>query len=911
MKKALSKSAAVKIALTFILGFIFIVLIMVAKSSSPVSKYVPEFSAHGGFYSESLELQLMSVNKSADIRYTLNGAEPDASSKLYDLPITIGDKTLIERDRIHTEVVRAAFFNGNKRISNIVTNTYIFTKDSNNRFKMPVVAITTDPDNFYDYETGIYVRGRVFDEWRKLNSNEPVNGSTPANYNQRGREWERPVHVQFFEPDGTLHFSQNAGIRTMGGWSRAHEQKSLRLFARSEYDEKSRFDHAIFPGLQSQNGDGRYLESFKRLVLRNSGNDFYFTTFRDAMMQKLAEDAGFDTQAYRPAVVFINGNYWGIQNLREDNDKYYVQDNYGGDADRVIIMSGVGDLRLDDGVPGDEKRFYDMLGFAWNADLAIEENYKKLEEMMDIDNFMRYVVFQIFYANTDWPHNNVQMWSYRRDGYEPDAPYGLDGRWRYMLKDTDFGFSLYGVNYNQNNLQMTASANSRPVPLGPLLKNEGFRRSFINYFADMLNTSLSTENMLEVINAYQLNIAPEIKEHIFRWNLNGRSLENWDNNVSIMRTFAKERPEYMRGFIKEYFNLEATVELEVTLINGGGTVKINTLEIDEREKSWKGTYFTGVPIELSAQPKQGYSFAGWTVDGMEYINDSLVLEGDTRITANFIKIEEETVPEHISIASRVVINEIMSSGHDYGETDWIELYNPTEESISLRNYYLSDNKRDLRKWQFSAVTLQPKQYLQIWCSGRDLRNPLKELHTNFKIKFGETLYLTYFDGRTIIDSVEIVSTHKNNSYGRYPDGAEAYKYMRPTPGTKNLIPSKNPTIPSAINSRIMVDGEILEESTAPIIIDNIVYASLNKLSKPLKLIIDSSNLQAITVIAVDRVILLSEGSNLFLVEGNASFSDGKVKIIDGEVYVPIRFFIEKLHRRYYWSQKAESVIITK
>ncbi|MCA9947681.1 MAG: CotH kinase family protein, partial [Anaerolineales bacterium] len=187
-------------------------------------------------------------------------------------------------------VVRAMVDKSGALASSAATQTYFVDPAANGRYSLPVISIATDADNLFDPEIGIYVPGNY------------------TNYAQSGIEWERPIHIEFYEADGTLGFAQNAGVRIHGSKSTIYHFKSLRIYARSEYGQ-DRIEYDLFPGWKN--------DEFERLILRNSGQDIYATMFRDAMAQSLVSHLSFDTQPYRPAIVFLNGEYWGVHNVRE------------------------------------------------------------------------------------------------------------------------------------------------------------------------------------------------------------------------------------------------------------------------------------------------------------------------------------------------------------------------------------------------------------------------------------------------------------------------------------------------------------------------------------------------------------------------------------------------------------------
>lgn len=616
----------------------------------------PSFSHSGGFYKNNFNLTIAGQGDPI-IHYTLDGSEPTQESPIYKEGIEIKQEFLdmdnpsgnpismiaTATDQLYEEwgyqrytwrpplgkimkavVVRAKAFKEGALPSPTVTATYFLDENIDKRFDLPLIAISTDRDNLFDYETGIYVPGKVFDDWRKDNPNEKVLGNVPANYNQRGKEWEKPIHIEFYEPDGTMGFSQEAGLRIHGGFTRAWAQKSLRIYARKDYDQEDSIYYEVFPRHIKSN-EKAILQQFKRLLLRSSGNDWTYTMFRDGLIQELLADFKMDTQAYRPALVYINGEYWGIHNIRERYDDHYLQANYDLDRDNVTIVKidELGELQGQD--LEDAKPYIDLLEFVETKDMTLKRNYDHVKTLMDIGNFIDYKIAGIYVANTDWLENNIRFWRFKTAKYEPNAPYGQDGRWRWMLYDTDMGFDFDNVGMHTHNTLEWASTDKGKERNAPeytllfrrLLENEEFRNQFVNRFADVINSNFKTDRALAKIDELQGNLEKEMPYNIQRWP-NFGSMDEWHSHVDIMRNFVRERPKYMRQFIMEQFGIMKTVDFNLELEDiEKGTVQINTITINkdtiglEDNKYWKGQYFTGIPIKVTAIPEKGYRFVGW------------------------------------------------------------------------------------------------------------------------------------------------------------------------------------------------------------------------------------------------------------------------------------------------------------
>ncbi|MBU9713714.1 CotH kinase family protein [Evansella tamaricis] len=577
---------------------------------------IPHFSHPGGFYDSEFHLELTSPYTDSNIYYTLDGSEPDPISNPentyeYTEPIYIQDRTNEENvlsmirtalDSAYTfwqppaelvtksTVVRANIVSGDGVTTETATHSFFISKD----YSLPVIAINSHRDTFFHEETGLFVNG---------------------NWDNRGRDWEGISHMEFFEADGTLGFSQNIGVRIHGGWTREGPQKSLRLYARSDYGTNLIF-HDIFHDTDNL--------AHKRLILRNSGNDFHRTMFRDGLIQTLVNHLKMDTQAFQPAIVFLNGEYWGIQNIRERYDDWYLLHQYGLNQEQVTILGNDGEL--DDGSPDGIEHYENLMSFVRENDLRPHENYAYVAEQIDIDNFIDYYVAQIYSANTDWPQNNVRMWRYNISEdvqTEEQVPFGHDGKWRWMLFDTDYGFGVQpglgfagGSNMDTNALIRLVGEEAYQILFHSLIENEIFREKFIQRFSDQLNTAFLPERVLEELETIYDIYKGEMSEHIARWNIPS-SYGMWEQEVDVMRQFAQERPRYQWQHLQSFFNLEDTATVQVETDPEKGLVQINSIIVSEETPGvsdtalWEGNYFMGQPIEISAVPMEGYQFAGW------------------------------------------------------------------------------------------------------------------------------------------------------------------------------------------------------------------------------------------------------------------------------------------------------------
>ncbi len=497
--------------------------------------------------------------------------------------------------------------------SEVVSHTYFVKNGGLNPYTLPVISISAQEDLLFDYYKGIYVAGVDFATWRSANPSVSADGGKPANYNREGDEWEYPAHMELFETSGNRALAQNVGFKLHGEWSRAHPFKSLRIYARSVYGA-SDLNYAFFKDLD--------YGSYKRIILRNSGNDIQYTMFRDAAMQQMVNHLNFETMAYQPSILFLNGEYWGIHNIRERYDKYYLSRRFGVNEEQLDILED--DMTI---VEGDNRHYAETLEYINQYGLQIDENYEYIKTRMDVTSFIDYMLAEIFLVNTDWPGNNIKYWRLRTTDYLPGAGPGKDGRWRWMMFDTDFGFGLYNSSdFTKNMMTFTTTATGPDWPNPPwstflfrkLMENESFRTAFIVRFCDQLNTALKPEVLKLVIDNMQAAIEPEMTRHIQRWKIPG-SMASWKSNVNIMKNFADYRSLYVRNHLRQYFGLtgEYTLTVDVSQPDHGYVV-VNTIPLMKETRGvpdnpypWQGRYFTKIPLRLEAIAAPGFEFVRW------------------------------------------------------------------------------------------------------------------------------------------------------------------------------------------------------------------------------------------------------------------------------------------------------------
>ena len=507
----------------------------------------PVFSLDNAFYDKPILVELKTAQE-AEIYYTTDGSEPDENSERYEDGIYILPKAS-DFPKAITISARAYYPDGT--VSAVAIRSYFCTRGAQERFTTAVFVLTGDPDDLTKGPDGIFYG---------------------ENYHARGEESERPVYIEAIDKDGNRLFAQHAGVRIYGGASRANSIKSMKLYARKRYDPNhGKFKLDLF-GTPAQ--DGSTVEKYDKLVLRNCGNDFQFGFIRDELCQVLAAQAGFaDYEAVVPAVAYLNGKYYGFFWLHESYCDDYFKEKYPNEnaQGEFIIAEGNEQHKSEEEDGGDEvyaaeyNAMYETYAY---ADLRNEETYAKLCGLVDIENYLDYCAFNIYINNNDWPQNNYKCYRYVPAKGEKAGTGVYDGRWRYLLHDTDFSLGMYdweetAASYN-NIQQIMDPESSRYAPLfAALMRREDCRTYFVSKLETLSKTVFSRENVTRVLYTMHIDRCTE-QDYFYQHmeNLRKRGDHSfWANsthlaqNMDAIRAFAAERGEYIMSYTRNAFSI--------------------------------------------------------------------------------------------------------------------------------------------------------------------------------------------------------------------------------------------------------------------------------------------------------------------------------------------------------------------
>jgi hypothetical protein len=549
----------------------------------------PDIALKSGRYSGQQTTTITHPVAGVVIHYTLDGAEPTILSTTYNGSITISQTSTLKAKAFHADYIPS-----NTEVKTFFINEHVFT--------LPVISLSTAPDYLWNNMIGIYTDG--------------TNGAlgncqnTPRNWNQ---DWERHGYFEYFRKSGDKDFDQSLGIRIGGACSRAFPQKSFVMRARDEYGKKT-IDQQLF---KTKN-----IDQYGSFILRNSGNDFNMTMFRDALEHSLViGQMDIDYLAYQPATFYINGQYWGIQNLREKIDADYFKSNYGIDSDDLDVLEYWGGVALE----GTPDRFSMYLDSLQKINLSDPESFKFIERYVDVQELINYLTTEIYYGNTDWPGNNVKFWRQRSN----------NGKFRWVLWDMDFGFELYSgwSSATHPTLDFATATDGPGWPNPPwstlcirlLLQNPIFKTKFIQTLTTAMHSTFKPERVIGMIDDFADVLKTEMPYHKTRW---GGTMSDWNYEVQRLRDFASTRNAYMQTHTRDFFGLGDNVNFSASAspLNAGG-YKLNG--ITSKDNMVSEPYYKGLPYQIEPAANDGYVFKKWKITTRESSSLSLINKGDT------------------------------------------------------------------------------------------------------------------------------------------------------------------------------------------------------------------------------------------------------------------------------------------
>ena len=553
-----------------------------------------------GFYSSAI-----TVSFPAGTRCEQGGAEPTANSPTVEQDLTINA----------TAVLRCRTYAVGSYPSEEIIRTYVFESQPS----IAALFVTTDPLSMFSPDTGLYMTG---------------NGASMMDPKKGANFWsnrELPVYVELFEPGSpkTPAFGVMGDYKISGQYSRAKEKKSFSVTLREEYGDK-RLKYPLFP-------DYPELKKFKAFSLRNFGNNSGDDYVRDRIGTSMTEGLGVDYQRGRYVVVYYNGKYYGVHDLRERNNEYYYETKYGLDASDIDLIDANNDASA-----GSATDYKAMIEWLQSNELTSDANYQKIADQIDVDNYMNYMQAEMFVNNGDWPHNNMKKWRIASQ----------KSKWKWFLYDVDFGF---GAGYNTQNSnvfsyvtnangtngmgmgmmpgmgggqQSSGSISEHTILMIRLLQNEGFKNAFINRFCVLLSMNFSADRLVKRIDELQSQVQAEVARDAEFWNYDAASMSS---NLEKIKSFAQTRQQTIMSEMQQYFSLGETASVTLSA-QGSGKIAVHNLPLDQ--SSMTVNFYSGVPVTVTAVPNTGAVFSGWS-DGVQEATRTFNPGEVTTITATF------------------------------------------------------------------------------------------------------------------------------------------------------------------------------------------------------------------------------------------------------------------------------------
>lgn len=594
----------------------------------------PTFSLGCGFYDEPIEVEITTEYENCKIYYTLNGSEPTTESLLYDGPIKLSDYSevankysAIKNTTPHNNylpnylvdkgnVLKALVVSEVGEKSPVVANTYFVGFDDKSGYEnVMIMSMVIDENDFFSDEKGIYVLGRTFNKWIETQDSgidiSVIPGrSIPANYFIRGNKSERNVHIELFDIDRRKIEESECIVKIHGGASRAYSNKTLSIDSECE---------------SSMFYNNEYM-------LRSGG-----AMFTEVLTQALVSDRNIGVQDDIGAcALFINGEYWGTYMVQERCKEKYFENEYGVTESNLIAIKN---NAVDIGSEEDRELYKELLRLCCK-DCTIEENYNNVCDAIDKQSLIDYFCYNLYIGNSDWPYNNYSCW---RSKFVVDGDCYQDGKWRWNVFDVDFASTTLERNTFSEEVNTSKKKPLNHPIISQLIKNESFKKDFVNTFMDLANYNLSPDIVCPKIDTMKELYITSIVKNGKRFNSEEYNIEDAEKSLDIRYDFYINRFDYIVPIMASELGLSGTIEEVVLEVNDidGGNISLNTITPEMKsDGKWTGKYYTDYTVTVTANPNEGYRFVGWEgtyteiADTMEVV----IIPGGVTVKAIFEKI---------------------------------------------------------------------------------------------------------------------------------------------------------------------------------------------------------------------------------------------------------------------------------
>ena len=606
----------------------------------------------GGVFQAPISVSVTNNSSSNGIlRYTTNGNNPTNTSAILNGTVLLSQNCVLK--------VTCFPIGTNLLPSIVAAETFLFSED----FELPIISLTIN-------DVDLYGSNGIFDNW--------------------WTDWKKPCIVEYFDKNGIKQFETRSSVKPDGGagGSRSNPQHSVTIEpANTLYGEGKPVNYPIIP-------QKPYIQDYYALYIRNGSNFWNQYPQRDALFTRMMSKTNVNSQAYTPAVVFLNGNYFGVYELREKANEGYFENNYGNHLDSVDLLSvsyfyGAGVIRT---VKGSDTSFYSMRDYIANTNPYLPNYFSECNKRLDLYNFTDYMAGENWFGNADWIYNNMKMARTRT----------FDNKWRFFLQDLEWGLGGW-TNYTSNMFDWFEGQSQGTAfwdIYNGLIQNPEFKNYFINRYADLMNTTFQADHYQGIVDSMHNELLADYPRSLLLWTGNS-SMDNYNNiHNNHLDQFAN-RNSFVRDQIVSEYNLVEKVDVTLDVFpEGAGYVKIST--IVPENLPWTGVYFNGNPVKITAIANPGYTFQHWdenlTLSLFNYTDPILNINIATNdvFRAHF---SGSAKPEKITISE---INYNPDPTVDGG--NWIELHNFGNAAIDLTEWYIK-SKNHWDKFTFKDRTI--------------------------------------------------------------------------------------------------------------------------------------------------------------------------------------------------------------
>jgi len=460
----------------------------------PAAPNIPTSSHAAGFYSTPI-----------NVTYTCSQATDQVVSLDFHGQVTSVLTSGSKQINTNT-VMRVACRNSNQVLSAAKTDSYFIGQNSS----LPVVSLSVNHDEMFG-PNGIY-----------------------TNYNN---EQELIGHAEYFDKQKNEVFDLDLKVELHGSITKMFPMKSLRLTATASLGT---------PKIEGQLFSDRPYSSFKQLVLRNSGNDYNRLLYRDLLNSRIARQTNVDWLAGQPVLVFVNGAFQGLYNMRERTNTDLMESVHGVDPGNVDYFDNNGFINypglsneLDEIREGTNEHFQQVFNYIIAGNAQTSGGYNQVKQWIDIENFIDYFALEIYHTNWDWPHNNVRFW----------RPRTATGKWRYIYFDTDFGLNLFGearTRFDLNELQrvMNTTNSAHALMFKTLMDVPEFTCAFVSRMNYLMQNVVSPQNYLAKMQELETEISAEIPRQFAKYTDQMACCRSQE--VAWATNFINNRPSYMQ-----------------------------------------------------------------------------------------------------------------------------------------------------------------------------------------------------------------------------------------------------------------------------------------------------------------------------------------------------------------------------